>query len=111
MTVRRQLCATLYPTPLTRVIFTTAFSEYAVEGFRVNALDYLKKPINYNEFLESVNKALAWFTQSNVVSHDNGKDGTGSMGTDNFIYVKSDYKLVQIPLDKILYVEGLKDYL
>ncbi len=95
----------------TRVIFTTAFSEYAVEGFRVNALDYLKKPINYNEFLESVNKALAWFTQSNVVSHDNGKDSAGSMGTDNFIYVKSDYKLVQIPLDKILYVEGLKDYL
>ena len=82
----------------TRVIFTTAFSEYA-------------KPINYNEFLESVNKALAWFTQSNVVSHDNGKDSAGSMGTDNFIYVKSDYKLVQIPLDKILYVEGLKDYL
>ncbi len=95
----------------TRVIFTTAFSEYAVEGFRVNALDYLKKPINYNEFLESVNKAMAWFSQSGVARHDAPREAEGTVSADNFIYVKSDYKLVQILFDKILYVEGLKDYL
>lgn len=95
----------------TRIIFTTAFSEYAVERFRVNALDYLKKPVNYSEFLESANKALAWFSRSNVVAHEDNKDMTGSPSPDQFFYVKSDYKLVQIPFDKILYVEGLKDYL
>ena len=95
----------------TRVIFTTAFSEYAVEGFRVNALDYLKKPINYSEFLESVNKAMACFSQSDAMEQDPGGDSGNCTGTDGFIYVKSDYKLVRILLDKILYVEGLKDYL
>ncbi|MGN0234472.1 MAG: LytR/AlgR family response regulator transcription factor [Bacteroidaceae bacterium] len=93
----------------TRVVFTTAFSEYAVEGFRVNALDYLKKPINYNEFLESVNKALAWFNPSTSSPNIHVRQDLNSMG--GFIYVKSDYKLVQISLDKLLYVEGVKDYL
>ena len=95
----------------TRVIFTTAFSEYAVEGFRVNALDYLKKPVNYSEFLESANKAMAWFSKPNVVERVSKVENQGTISTDNFIYVKSDYKLIRIPFDKVLYVEGLKDYL
>ena len=86
----------------TRVVFTTAFDQYALEGFRVNALDYLLKPINYNEFLAAANKALEWFKLKRQPSPAPEED---------FIYVKSDYKLVQIRLADILYIEGLKDYL
>lgn len=87
----------------TRIVFTTAFQQYALDGFRVNALDYLMKPISYSEFLTSANKALNWF---NLV----GKEKKTAL-TDEYIYVKSDYKLVQIRLTDILYIEGLKDYL
>ena len=50
----------------TRIIFTTAYDQYAVEGFRVNALDYLLKPINYTDFLQATNKALEWFKLANI---------------------------------------------
>jgi DNA-binding LytR/AlgR family response regulator len=83
----------------TRVIFTTAFGQYALDSYRVNALDYLLKPISYADFLQAVNKAEQWFGMQ--APADDGK----------YIYVKSDYKLVQIALDDILYIEGLKDYL
>ena len=82
----------------TRVIFTTAFSNYAVEGFRVNALDYLLKPISYADFLESASKALRWFEMA------------GSSIAPASLYVKTDYRLLRIELDDILYIEGLKDY-
>jgi DNA-binding LytR/AlgR family response regulator len=84
----------------TRIIFTTAFGQYALDSYRVNALDYLLKPISYTDFLQAVNKAEQWF-------------GMQSKGEENekYIYVKSDYKLMQIALDDILYIEGLKDYL
>ncbi len=94
----------------TRVIFTTAFSEYAVEGFRVNALDYLKKPINYSEFMESVNKALNWF-QSQSTETKTNFNVISKTESDEFFYVKSDYKMVQVKFDDVLYIEGLKDYL
>ncbi len=89
--------------PETRIIFTTAFQQYAVDGFRVNALDYLMKPINYSEFLRSANKALEWFRLTCQTPAEPTQP--------DFIYVKSDYKLVQIRLNDILYIEGLKDYL
>lgn len=87
----------------TRIVFTTAFGQYALDGYKVNALDYLLKPINYTDFLQSVNKAVQWFDR---------KRGTDNEPTDkpDFIYVKSDYKLIQISLKDILYIEGLKDY-
>lgn len=91
----------------TRIVFTTAFNEYALEGYRVNALDYLLKPISYADFLVAARKAYDWFELKNRA------ESVESVGLDNnidSIYVKSEYKLVRIELDKILYVEGLKDY-
>ncbi|MDR0745220.1 MAG: LytTR family DNA-binding domain-containing protein [Mediterranea sp.] len=85
--------------PDTRIVFTTAFEQYAIDGYRVNALDYLLKPISYVEFLQAANKALQWFEHSAKPEEIES------------IYVKSDYKLVQIKLKKILYIEGLKDYI
>jgi DNA-binding LytR/AlgR family response regulator len=85
----------------TRVIFTTAFNQYAIEGYRVNALDYLLKPISYEDFMKSVSKAVDYF--SIVRKQETYKK-------DRFMFVKSDYKLIRVALDDILYIEGLKDY-
>jgi two-component system, LytTR family, response regulator len=84
-----------------KVIFTTAFEQYALEGFKVDALDYLLKPISYPEFLNAVNKAKRWFEL---------EDKPVAPAARNSIFVKSDYKLVQIEFKNILYIEGLKDY-
>lgn len=94
----------------TRIIFTTAFEQYALDGYRVNALDYLLKPISYSDFVEAVNKALQWFELKKKAEEPDSIQT--SLPTDsNHIYVKSDYKIIQIELDKILYIEGLKDYI
>lgn len=85
----------------TKIIFTTAFNQYAIEGYKVNAIDYLLKPVSFEEFLKASNKALDWFTT--VRKQDTYRE-------DRFMLVKSDYKLVKIALDDILYIEGLKDY-
>lgn len=92
--------------PETRIVFTTAFGQYALDEYRVNALDYLLKPISYKDFLEAANKALSWFEMKENAS----AGGNVVKVEDDCIYVKSDYKLVQIKLKDILYVEGLKDY-
>ncbi len=92
--------ATLIPKS-TKIVFTTAFSQYAVDGYKVGALDYLLKPISYEDFIRVVDKAEKIFTeQERQVVYDR----------DRFIYVKSEYKLLQIRLDDILFIEGLKDY-
>lgn len=88
-------------TPSTKIIFTTAFQQYAIEGYKVNALDYLMKPISYDEFLTSANKALDWYTVAQKQE---------LYARDRFMFVKSDYKLIRVSLDDILYIEGLKDY-
>ncbi len=85
----------------TKIIFTTAFPQYAIEGYKVNALDYLLKPISYDDFLKSTDKALEWF--SITMKQDIYKN-------DRFMLVKTDYKLQRVSLDDILYIEGLKDY-
>lgn len=84
----------------TRIIFTTAFGQYAIDGYKVNALDYLLKPISHVDFLQAANKAVQWFELL-----QRPKEEIDS------IFVKSEYKLVQIELKNILYVEGLKDYI
>lgn len=92
--------------PDTRIVFTTAFGQYALDSYKVNALDYLLKPISYADFLQSVNKAVHWFELKQKA------DGRAEepRQEEDCIYVKSDYKWVRIAIDQILYVEGLKDY-
>ena len=85
----------------TKVIFTTAFSQYAVEGYKVNAVDYLLKPISYEDFLKAADKALERFAIT-LKQH--------IFQRDRFMLVKSDYKLQRVCLDDVLYIEGLKDY-
>ena len=97
----------------TRVIFTTAFDQYAVDSYRVNALDYLLKPISYPDFLASANKALRWYELLRKPVSSEEKEGSAPIvekGGRESIFVKSEYKLLQIELRKILYIEGLKDY-
>lgn len=85
----------------TKVVFTTAFPQYAVEGYEVEAFAYILKPISYEAFLKVAKRAYDWFSQSEKAKN---------YAKDRFIFVKSDYKLVRIDLDDILFIEGLKDY-
>jgi len=88
-----------------RVIFTTAFDQYALEGFKVDALDYLLKPFDYAEFLAAANKAHTWFE---LVK---GKTQPLLSDEKEFLFVKSEYKQLRIRLADVLYFEGLKDYI
>ena len=85
----------------TKIIFTTAFPQYALEGYKVNALDYLLKPISYEDFLRATEKAQDWY---NVLQKRE------AYNDDRIMFIKSEYKLLRVCLDDILYVEGLKDY-
>ena len=77
---------------------------YAVEGFRVNAVDYLLKPISYADFLAAANKARAWFELKNRA------ETPPPAAAPQSLFVKTEYRLRQIGFDSILYIEGLKDY-
>lgn len=98
-----QLSETLPPD--IRIIFTTAFDKYAIESYKVKAIDYLLKPFDYQEFLTASNKAREWFS---ILNKSKKTDEINSDKT--FLFVKSEYKFVKIPYTEILYIEGLKDY-
>ena len=89
-----------------RVVMTTAYDSYAVRAFEVNSIDYLLKPISYADFLTAANKAFEWFE---LKRRSVGKPSPAEAGPGS-IFVKTEYRLQQIPLDGILYIEGLKDY-
>ena len=87
----------------TKVIFTTAFEKYALEGFRLDVVDYLLKPFSYEEFLKAVQKAQRLIKLE--------KSALNQVEANNeFLFLKSDYKIKRINFNDILYVEGLKDY-
>lgn len=86
-----------------QIIFTTAYSEYAVDGFELDVTDYLLKPISFRRFLQSAQKAL------NRMSPDTKPEQPKA--SKDFIFVKTDTRLVKVNLREIKYIEGLKDYL
>lgn len=95
-----------------RIIFTTAYNQFALEGYRVDALDYLLKPFNYEEFLHAAHKALAYgelLEKSNAVPAAAPAVAEERI-EDEYLFLKVEYQLVRIALNDILYIEGLKDY-
>lgn len=98
----------------TRIIFTTAFDQFALEGFRVDALDYLLKPFNYEEFLRAASKARHFFElvqrpEPAPVASPTAAS-TLTEAADDYLFLKVEYQLVRVAYSDILYIEGLKDY-
>jgi two-component system LytT family response regulator len=87
-----------------KIIFTTAYSEFAIEGFKVNAVDYLLKPIGYNDFL----KAALKVKERLIVNVDKDDD---IKSNDNFLFIKSEYKILRIEFSDIKYIESMQEYL
>ncbi|GAA4274511.1 LytTR family DNA-binding domain-containing protein [Aquimarina gracilis] len=95
-------------------IFTTAYSQYALEGFEINAVDYLVKPIPFPRFVKAVNRAKEIYELkkgSKEPIQPKEKETLTNIPIEEFVFVKSDYDTVKIKLTKILYIQGLKDYL
>ncbi|MGB5434844.1 MAG: LytTR family DNA-binding domain-containing protein [Maribacter sp.] len=93
-------------------IFTTAYSQYAVEGFELNAVDYLVKPIPYHRFIKAVSrvKELMALKEQPVAANVFSSNGDANENQ-KFIFVKSEHESIKINLDDIQYIQGLKDYL
>jgi DNA-binding LytR/AlgR family response regulator len=90
-----------------KVIFTTAFRKFAVEGFELDAVDYLLKPISFERFLKAVNKVMD-ASLNGTLSVDIEPQKTN---IENFIYLRSDRKMIKVALADILYIESIKDYI
>ncbi|WP_421945028.1 LytR/AlgR family response regulator transcription factor [Pedobacter sp.] len=93
-----------------RIIFTTAYDQYALDGFKVDALDYLVKPFNFVDFSASAEKAKDYFAMYKSSLQVAKIEGLPRQTTDQYIYLKVEHQLVKIDISDILYIEGLKDY-
>jgi two-component system, LytTR family, response regulator len=87
--------------PDSKIILTTAYDQYAIKGFDLKVTDYLLKPFSFQRFMQAVSRVMDHYSHMR-------QNGAGS---DNFIFVKTEYRLERVDLDDILYVEGMKDYL
>lgn len=84
------------------IIFTTAYEKYAIEGYKVDAIDYLLKPVDYPEFLKAAEKAKKWIYANNQIL---------SIKSDQqFLFIRSEHKLIRIELNSIIYIEGMSEY-
>ena len=87
-----------------RIIITSAYDQYAIKGFELNVTDYLLKPFSFERFLRAVNKVMDYLRMNSdlkIISSD----------PEQFIFVKTEYRLERIDINEILYIEGMKDYL
>lgn len=85
------------------VVFTTAYSEYAVEGFKVDAVDYLLKPFGFNDFEKAALKVKRMYDLEN-------KEEVTLLDYDDSVYIKTDYKTVRVEVSSIIYIEGMSEY-
>lgn len=85
------------------VVFTTAYSEYAVEGFKVDAVDYLLKPFGFNDFEKAALKVKRLYDLEN-------KEEVTLLDYDDSVYIKTDYKTVRVEVSSIIYIEGMSEY-
>ena len=90
------------------IIFTTAFSKYAINGFELNIIDFLLKPIAFDKFLKAINKASMQLSIKN--KNAAGQIQIKNNSPDEYFFVKAGYSIVKINFDEISYIEGLKDY-
>jgi DNA-binding LytR/AlgR family response regulator len=93
-----------------KVIFTTAFSEYALEGYELDVVDYLMKPIRFDRFLKAVNKAYPLHGAAAALKPA-APTVTEEKKNESFVYFRADRKMVKVMLDDILYIESMKDYI
>jgi DNA-binding LytR/AlgR family response regulator len=100
------------------VVFTTAYAEYAVEGFKVNAVDYLLKPFGLQDFMRAANRLKERLAQAQTASHT-APDGKAphtapegaSVVSDDILFLKTEYRIVKVAVSDIRYVEAMSEYL
>ena len=85
-----------------RIIYVTAYEQYALQGFKVNALDYLLKPVSYPEFMRAVSKGMEWHTMRRAMAKE-------TKAQEGMIAVKADHRLIRMKASTILYIEVQKD--
>ncbi|HSK14406.1 MAG TPA: LytTR family DNA-binding domain-containing protein [Phnomibacter sp.] len=90
-----------------RVIFTTAYAEYAVDGFELEVVDFLLKPIHFERFIKAINK----ITSNNGQQSDNDPQNKPQLNNESYVYFRADRKMVKVMLDDIIFIESMKDYL
>lgn len=90
-----------------KVIFTTAYPEYALEGFELNAIDYLVKPVRFERFLKAVHKVFAVNSVKAIAELPVAEDKKN----ESFVYFRADRKMIKVMLEDIFYIESMKDYI